>query len=60
MLVTRKADTGPCSGNSIFLPAASHRKDASLGNNVGQTGYYWSSSLSYYSRNARDVLFYYI
>ena len=42
MLVTRKADTGPCSGNSIFLPAAGYRYDTY--NSTG-SGSYWSSSL---------------
>lgn len=44
MLVTRKSDTGPCSGNSIFLPAAGYRSDGSL-DNAGSQGVYWSSSL---------------
>ena len=44
MLVTRKADTGPCSGNSIFLPAAGYRSVADLGD-AGSDGDYWSSSL---------------
>ena len=43
MLVTRK--TGPCSGNSIFLPAAGYRFDSDL-YFEGVNGYYWSSSLS--------------
>lgn len=44
MLVTRKSDTGPCSGNSIFLPAAGSRSGSSL-DNAGSLGDYWSSSL---------------
>jgi hypothetical protein len=44
MLVTRKSDTGPCSGNSIFLPAAGSRSAGSL-DNAGSLGDYWSSSL---------------
>ncbi len=31
-------------GNSIFLPAAGHRRDSILGS-AGSDGYYWSSSL---------------
>ena len=41
-IVTRK--TGTCSGNSIFLPAAGYRSNASL-SDEGSRGYYWSSSL---------------
>lgn len=37
--------TSKSNGNSIFLPAAGHRDDASL-KNAGSIGYYWSSSLS--------------
>lgn len=36
--------TSKNSGNSIFLPAAGHRFDASLGG-TGSSGYYWSRSL---------------
>ena len=42
--VTRKADTGPCSGRSIFLPAADHRSYKNL-SNPSTEGYYWSSSI---------------
>ena len=51
MLVTRKEGTGPCSGNSIFLPAAGFRDDAIL--YFSDTyGFYWSSSLdTEYSSN---------
>ena len=51
MLVTRKDGTGPCSGNSIFLPAAGFRDDAIL--YFSDTyGFYWSSSLdTEYSSN---------
>ena len=41
-IVTRKAGTGTCSGNSIFLPAAGVRFDSSIGY-TGMTGYYLSS-----------------
>jgi hypothetical protein len=47
MLVTRKddgSDTDPCAGNSIFLPAAGLRYNASL-NDAGFGGYYWYSSI---------------
>ncbi len=44
-IVTRKTGTGPCAGNSIFLPAAGHRYDALL-YYAGSYGYYWSSSLN--------------
>ena len=57
MLVTRKADTGPCAGNSIFLPAAGWRNGDVL-EEAGTWGYYWSSSI--YTENyrlARIVLF---
>ena len=43
-IVTRKSDTGPCSGNSIFLPAAGCREDNDL-YGAGSRGNYWSSSL---------------
>lgn len=43
--VTRKDGTGPCSGNSIFLPAAGTWKEATL-MNAGERGHYWSSTLS--------------
>ena len=36
--------TSKSNGNSIFLPAAGHRDDASL-KYAGSIGYYWSSSL---------------
>ena len=42
MLVTRK--TGPCAGNSIFLPAAGYRNNDDQGI-AGSFGFYWSSSL---------------
>ena len=44
MLVTRKAGTGPCSGNSIFLPAAGDRRRDFL-SEQGFRGHYWSSSV---------------
>ena len=44
MLVTRKTGTGPCSGNSIFLPAAGYWLAADL-YVAGSIGEYWSSSL---------------
>lgn len=58
MLVTRKADTGPCAGNSIFLPAAGWRNGDVL-EKAGTWGYYWSSSIytENYYRFARIVLF---
>ncbi len=43
-IVTRKDSTGPCAGNSIFLPAAGYRNNADQGN-AGSFGHYWSSSL---------------
>ena len=36
--------TSKSNGNSIFLPAAGYRDDASL-NDAGSIGYYWSRSL---------------
>ena len=44
MLVTRKEGTGPCAGNSIFLPAAG-RWFESQWLSGGSHGFYWSSSL---------------
>lgn len=44
MIVTRKAGTGPCSGNCIFLPAAGLVSDYVL-YNLGSMGTYWSSTL---------------
>ena len=44
MLVIRKAGTGSCSGNSIFLPAAGHWNDSNV-YYVGNSCTYWSSSL---------------
>ncbi|MBR3064700.1 MAG: hypothetical protein IKG90_03500, partial [Bacteroidales bacterium] len=44
MLVTRKEGTGPCAGNSIFLPAAG-RWFESQWLYGGSQGFYWSSSL---------------
>ena len=57
MLVTRKSGTGPCSGNSIFLPAAGSRIDADF-KSVGTDGLYWSSSLYIGSGGAWYVCFY--
>jgi hypothetical protein len=57
MLVTRKADTGPCSGNSIFLPAAGHRLSTTI-KQTGSDGYYWSSTLHSHVANAKTVFFY--
>lgn len=55
-IVTRK--TGSCAGNSIFLPAAGYRYNASL-LYAGTYGNYWSSSLGeFYSLYARRVYFY--
>lgn len=51
VLVTRRAGTGPCSGNSIFLPAAGWRTDTDT-IKVDSDCEYWSSSLgsdSYYA-----------
>ena len=57
-IVTRKDGTGPCSGNSIFLPAAGCRCGARL-DDAGSFGYYWSSSLyTGYSGYAWYVDFY--
>ncbi len=50
MLVTRKDGTGPCAGNSIFLPAAGNRLYLTLIN--PGLGYYWSSSLDTYSSSS--------
>jgi hypothetical protein len=44
MLVTRKEGTGPCAGNSIFLPAAGRRYESQW-LYEGSQGFYWSSSL---------------
>jgi hypothetical protein len=44
MLVTRKEGTGPCAGNSIFLPAAGRRYEFEW-LYEGSQGFYWSSSL---------------
>ena len=43
-IVTRKDGTGPCSGNSIFLPAAGCRDDFNL-DDAGAEGFYWVSSI---------------
>ena len=44
-------------GNTIFLPAAGHRRGTSL-DYAGSDGYYWSSSLyEGYSDCARRVYF---
>ena len=43
-IVTRKDGTGPCSGNSIFLPAAGVMSDINL-TDAGDCGDYWISSL---------------
>ena len=44
-------------GNSIFLPAAGYRGNASL-YSAGSYGYYWSRSLdTYYSYGARGLSF---
>ena len=58
-IVTRKTGTGPCAGNSIFLPAAGYRGYTGPGlNYAGSKGYYWSSSLSeVYSDLAMVVFF---
>ncbi|MBQ0061498.1 MAG: hypothetical protein KBT15_06985, partial [Bacteroidales bacterium] len=48
--------TGP-NGNMIFLPAAGFRYDTSS-DDVGEYGYYWSSTLSSsYSGNAQNLSF---
>ena len=55
LIVRRKPDSGPCSGNSIFLPAAGIRSNDDL-NFVNSQGGYWSSFrtpwtyMSYYLR----------
>ena len=56
MLVTRKANTGPCSGNSIFLPAAGYRVFTNI-RDTGSNGWYWSSSLYSSVTNAESVYF---
>ncbi|MCR5759412.1 MAG: fimbrillin family protein [Bacteroidales bacterium] len=43
-IVTRKDNTGPCSGNSIFLPTGGVRNGTSL-DYAGVRGTYWSSTL---------------
>ncbi len=49
--------TSKSNGNSIFLPAAGYRYDASL-DDAGSYGYYWSRSLNtYYSDNAYNLVF---
>ena len=54
MLVTRRPNTGPCSGNSIFLPAAGVRSFTSF-INVGSYGFYSSATISghgsFYAQN---------
>ena len=58
MLVTRRDGTGPCAGNSIFLPAAGYWNNYGCSSVVGSKGFYWSSSLhSDYSYVACDVYF---
>ena len=44
LLVTRRTGTGPCAGNSIFLPATGYRMNADL-IDAGTYGDYWASSL---------------
>ena len=56
-LVTRKDGTGPCAGNSIFLPAAGCRSNAAL-ISAGSAGCYWSSSLNIYSFSGWSVVVY--
>ena len=49
--------TSKSNGNSIFLPAAGYRSDASL-YDVGSYGHYWSRSLETYGSNyARSLYF---
>ncbi len=49
--------TSKTNSNSIFLPAAGYRNDTGL-SNVGDIGYYWSSSLrEYYPYNAWNLIF---
>ena len=57
-IVTRKnvSGTDPCAGNSIFLPAAGSRGESSL-DDAGTKGFYWTSSVSNYSRFSLDVRF---
>ncbi len=43
MLVTRKTGTGPCAGNSIFIPATGYWGSFGL-SGAGSGGDYWSSS----------------
>ena len=50
MLVTRL--TGPCAGNSIFLPAAGNRIND---RRYTDGGYYWSSSLLEFEQHSSDV-----
>ena len=45
--------TSKKNGNSIFLPAAGHRYRSIL-DNVGRSGYYWSSSLSTIDNSCAD------
>ena len=54
MLVTRKA--GPCTGNSIFLPATGYRKNADL-IDAGSFGDYWTSSLLHSDESAWYINF---
>jgi hypothetical protein len=57
MLVTRKAGTGPCAGNSIFLPAAGYRDDDKLIDGEFY-GFYWSSALyTWWSNSALTTFF---
>lgn len=55
MLVTRNADTGPCSGNSFFLPAAGYWYQVALSDD-GHYGHYWSSTRTDGHEDSADMV----